>query len=618
MFGRRLNTAIFFRLVFVGVGISAAAACGGGSVNYTPIQPRVPQSVTTSVPLSISTSGPAIAAAPLPAPSGYTSQLTVPIVSAPAGTTVQFVSSVTLPASLPALQSLSRVASSVRGPQSAGNLTPIFFDSMVPSASVTIAGDIVESQVFPSGTLSAGTAYYLGFYDSTQPGAVWQTIDGPVTTSDGVTLTFGGRIKSFTLQAGKVYGFAIFALASVAATPPPAPQLIAYVGQGSAGITEYTESGTLVKTLPITAGDFGLDDSGTLYALVQPTASPNASPSASPPPAMLAKFPAGSASPIATYQPSNPTLYFASASGAGEIALVTATSSVAPGGGTSSENIDVWNPGIVGRPSYSILASVSGLAGFVGHDGSLYVQSITAGGLSEINVYPPGSPNPSRTIPERLVPAGEQSTFYANYAAVGPDGTIYVTEYTFVQPDPLAGLYIYHPDGTESFALTTGATGGTPGSVTGAPGPEGVDVDAAGNIYVSNANGGFYPPSYNPMPDTLNDVEVFAPGGTSVLRHITGIASPITTAVASDGTAFVAGFQAFIPNQPQGTYVIPAGATTARELNSTAAGVIVLYDGNRETTGIRRGAQSVAWGAMHGVSGSLQARVAALIARRRP
>ena len=35
---------------------------------------------------------------------------------------------------------------------------------------------------------------------------------------------------------------------------------------------------------------------------------------------------------------------------------------------------------------------------------------------------------------------------------VGADGTLYVTEYTYFQPDPLAGLYIYYSDGRERFA----------------------------------------------------------------------------------------------------------------------------------------------------------------------
>jgi hypothetical protein len=279
--------------------------------------------------------------------------------------------------------------------------------------------------------------------------------------------------------------------------------------------------------------------------------------------------------------------------------------------GASSQQTDVWNPGASGAPSYSIPLSIIGIGTFVGHDGTLYIQNITSGGLSQINVYPPGSATPSRIIPEKLVPTAQQANYYANYAAVGPDGTLYVTEYTYVIPDQLAGLYIYRPDGTESFYPTTGGSG-TPGNITGDPGPSGVDVDAQGNIYVSNSNFGLDSNNnFAVVNDTLNDVEVFSPTGT-VLRHITGITDPVTTAVASDGTAFISGFNSFISTDPSaGTYIVAPGASTATKITSYGTGSIVLYDGNRAATDRTR-LQSIGRGAAHGMTASVLERVASL------
>jgi hypothetical protein len=86
--------------------------------------------------------------------------------------------------------------------------------------------------------------------------------------------------------------------------------------------------------------------------------------------------------------------------------------------------------------------------------------------------------------------------------------------------------------------------------------------------------------------DTLNEIEVFAPGGTSVLRHITGVTSPVTMVVAYDGTLFVSGsgFQGI----PGATWVAQPGASTVTQLNSSATNSIFLYDGVRATSGVVR------------------------------
>jgi hypothetical protein len=625
MLSGRFTLSFIPRALFVALGLLAAAACSGnsssppsnipptiapGAPGPSPTATAIPNSVATSVPLSIATSGPAVST-PLPAPSGYTSHITIPIVNAAPGTTFQFNSSATLPTQLPILQSKSRASSSVRIPQAAGNFLPIYFTSIVPSAAVTLAGDISITQTLPTGVLSTANTYYLAFYDSTQATPSWQTIQGPVTTTDGRTLTFGGDIKSFTLQANQLYGFAIFSLASSTVTPPPAPQTLAYIANEVGGIDEYTETGTKLATLPISATSFGMDDSGNIYAVVQPT-SPASSPTPLP---IVEKFAAGSVTPSATYVPTSdsvgsPVYFLAGVSGAGASSLLYVSAN------TNGPSVDVWNPGIVGSPSFFI-NEVAGSAfnSTMAHDGTIYIQNVTAAGLSQISVYAPGSSTPTRTIPEQIVPTAQQSQFVANYGAVGPDGTFYLTEYSFFPPDPLVGLYIYHPDGTESFVKTSGTTGGTPGSLTGNGGVDGVDVDAAGNIYVAANNEGFDPNTLAPIEDTLNDIEVFAPGGVSVLRHITGTTSPVTLVVASDGTLFVSGF-GVSPGDPAGTWVAQAGATTVTKLNSNATGSIFLYDGVRATSGVAR-TLSLGSGGSHGISSNMKARLAAILAARR-
>jgi sugar lactone lactonase YvrE len=91
-------------------------------------------------------------------------------------------------------------------------------------------------------------------------------------------------------------------------------------------------------------------------------------------------------------------------------------------------------------------------------------------------------------VSESIVPQGSQSSFSPNYIAVGGDGTIYVTEWSFSSTDTLAGLYIYPVSGPERYYSA------------GAEAPNGIDLDASGNIYVVNNNTAY--DSGNPSADT--------------------------------------------------------------------------------------------------------------------
>jgi hypothetical protein len=307
---------------------------------------------------------------------------------------------------------------------------------------------------------------------------------------------------------------------------------------------------------------------------------------------MLAKYAAGSSTVATVYTPSN--LFndaFVQTSGAGEVAVF--------GGATSSSSsptglvlsYDVWDyTSTGGAPSRTIVEPSAGTPfGILDHAGNLY------NGTFNYDVYAPGSSTPT-TIPETIVPAAQQAYFNPNYAAVGLDGTLYVTEFGFYANDPLAGLYIYKPNGSGGYTETKVATTSTEPNGTVAPngpGPEGVDVDASGNIYVANANfASQYDANGNytgQSDDQLHDITVYAPGGTSVLRHITGTFSPVPIAVAADGTLFFASYN----NYSDGTGVnasfsVLAGTSTVTQVAPTAATLFALYDGTRETTGIHR------------------------------
>ena len=124
---------------------------------------------------------------------------------------------------------------------------------------------------------------------------------------------------------------------------------------------------------------------------------------------------------------------------------------------------------------------------------------------------------------------------------------------------------------------------------------------APGNVYVINNNAAVANCNLTcgPQGDTLNDIEVFGPGGVggpngaSSPRHITGNFTGYPIAVAGDGTIFFSSFNSFGPGiNVNASFAVAAGTKTVTQIANFATAGFALYDGNRETTGIRR-AQSV-------------------------
>jgi len=289
-------------------------------------------------------------------------------------------------------------------------------------------------------------------------------------------------------------------------------------------------------------------------------------------------------------------MYFMLTAGTGEVMSFGVVTNATTGQGEAV--IEVWDPGDVAAPSYTITEPDPNYVSFAEllHDGTIYAADYLANGTFQYDIFPPGSATASRSIPETIVPASQQANFAPNYAQVGPDGTLYVTEWTQVQGnDPLVGLYIYPPNGgQEKFVPTlSNANGG---------GVDGVDIDAAGNIYVAENNGGFNLNTGTYGPDTLNTITVYAPLGTSVLRQITGQIDPINVVVASDGTIFSSGLPYPGASGYTGSYVIAAGSSTITTVSANYAGTIAIYDGNRETTGIRRAQSTGGAKGVHGMS----------------
>ena len=588
--------ALLTRVLVIAVCAAGAAGCSNPVNLTTPgrmptaaptaTPPGSPASVATSVPLG---NGAALTNAPVstavPAPTGYAQNISVPIVNAAANTSVTL-NAGTGPAAGVAPLGVGRATLSAaramlgalhRADSPSGSFNPIFYDSVMPTNDITVAGDISVTQTFPSGALVAGTQYYLAFYDTTQASPAWQTIAGPVAPS-GSTLTFSGQVSSVTLSANKLYGFATFSTTSPSATPPPAPQTLLYFGNES-GVTITTETGAAVGSLDIPNQVFDLDDAGNIYAFFGSQSAPPT----------ITKYPAGSATPSATYVPSQQVPAFVSASGAGELAAI-----YQPQG--SGLIADVWDPGVTGAPSRTLTTSGSFLSFVMTHDGTLYLPDHAVSGAPQWDIFPPGASAPSLTIPETIVQPAQYGNFAPNYAAVGADGTLYVTEYSFQQPDPNAGLYIYPLHGAERFVAT-------PADANGA-GPQGVDVDATGNIYVVNDNSAITSGS-TCQGDSLQSVTVYSSSG-ALQRTVAGANGAFPITVAADGTAFFSAFpvqflQACTMTGTSGIFSIAPGATTSSVLpNGTGSSEIILYDGTHKTepfyTGSRGAAASHAGG----------------------
>jgi hypothetical protein len=253
--------------------------------------------------------------------------------------------------------------------------------------------------------------------------------------------------------------------------------------------------------------------------------------------------------------------------------------------------LDVWDAGSSGgAPSRSIAAGPAGANNdaFITSDGTIYYSYYFTGSSGSVTcaagdtcvayaVVPPGRSTAEKTYYETIVPQSQQVNFGPDYMAVGPDGTLYVTENTEIQDDTLAGLYVYKPNGTESYVAT-------PADPSNAIQPysavQGIDVDGSGNVYVASDNQAVSLSTYQwDNIDTLHTLSVYTSQATMLLRSTNAFQLPVTVAVTRDGTAFVSGYPGAPGPYPFGEdWVVAPGTTNVTQIpNLYAAPDVIFY-----------------------------------------
>lgn len=342
---------------------------------------------------------------------------------------------------------------------------------------------------------------------------------------------------------------------AVGIAPAKAPVDRIFGSDATSGVIEVTLGGKLLRSFATSAGlseYVAMDDAGNVY---DEAFASNAF--------TFSRFAIGGNVPTATYQPSSQTPVLVSASHAGEVVIAGLSS-----GG--ARNFDVWDSGVAGGPpSRSFVRSGMNSTDFaIEPDGSLVIPYINSqNGKLQYDVIPPGATQPSRTIVDTIVPTFS-TTFTPNFMVVAADGTLYVGEWSYTTGDPLAGLYVYPKTGSEH-VVTAGASA-----------PTGVDVDAAGNVYVCNSNSVFTGSTYS--ADTLHELTEYSPHAAKLLRRIaTGFENPQNMTVSDAGDAYMVDFAD--ANNPSGSLVVvPAAQRTAHVVFAPFSGSnVVLYNGKR-------------------------------------
>jgi hypothetical protein len=164
---------------------AAFAACGGGSVNTTPLAPGSTQSSNTST--SSNTTLPSAGAG------GITANVTFPSTSST--TTITESVNVHPFGSTPVLSTERIAESGTRSPLAAVAPSPLLYVQFVSSSSVTVNGTPGVTFTLPS--IAAGTSYFLATYGqggwtypAEGPGTVsGSTVSFPINTSNNATIT---------------------------------------------------------------------------------------------------------------------------------------------------------------------------------------------------------------------------------------------------------------------------------------------------------------------------------------------------------------------------------------------------------------------------------------------
>ncbi len=230
---------------------AAIAACGGGSVNYTPLGPAATQSVTTSTTgttsLPPASSGGITAAVLLPPATGAASITETVSHSGFNGT--------------PALSLARRAADGSRAPQAAAAPLPVLYLEFVSSSSVTLNGTPGVTFTLPS--INASQQYFLASYG---PNGWTYPAEGPGTVS--------GSTVSFPIGNG-----------TAVTISPTAPVIVALYTAGGPGISPalltFDVNNPSTATFTVTEpGDTAAFTAAIACTTPQPTPTPTQAPAA--------------------------------------------------------------------------------------------------------------------------------------------------------------------------------------------------------------------------------------------------------------------------------------------------------------------------------------------------
>jgi hypothetical protein len=200
----------------------------------------VPAAGTTAVPLPVSTPFTVAAALALPVPASTDAAATPIPLKLPAtsdtsgeadfpaagaviapGTVVQALFTNVFSSNLPALSRPVRLTQQ-RASLAAGTKSHVLEVQLTFTKTVVLTSQPSFIFLVPAALIPSGTAYYLAFYDSSNPGQGWvEPYEGPAQIR-GATISFTGQSEATTFVAGVVYYFDVYVV-SVDATPSPRP-----------------------------------------------------------------------------------------------------------------------------------------------------------------------------------------------------------------------------------------------------------------------------------------------------------------------------------------------------------------------------------------------------------
>jgi hypothetical protein len=334
-------------------------------------------------------------------------------------------------------------------------------------------------------------------------------------------------------------------------------------GLGSKGVGEYEASNgkyleTFATSLHVEA--VGIDDAGDAFTFSGGTGT------SSPPPAVK-KVAIGGNKVLASYAPTSYEKVFLFASPQGEVVVLGYNKN------TTAAIFDVWDAGATGKPSRTLTytAPKGGLPELdlgMAADGTLYIPYND--GTQKFDVIPPGTATPSRTIVDTLAPS--ETAYTPNWLAIGSNGTLYCGEWGFYSGDPDAGLYVYPKSGAQKLVTSMD------------PGINGLDTDAAGNVYLISDNAAYDPSTGKLGDDTAEQMSEYTPNATKLVRQFDdGVPGVLSLTVGNNGAAYLVQFGDDASNGPTNSgniYRVPSGSSKVSLLiQNRAATNVILYDG---------------------------------------